>query len=235
MNVCAVGHYFWEDVYQVLDRYAPDHNIHSIASGDRENPAELYKNVTFIPAANIGLDMYKYDFYLKNAWNGEGGVFFMHDDMKFMHPERDPFKEVENHIKDFDVLEFYDVKHKNQSIGAYRNMKSTYISESYLKAMLEYVCRCHECAYQYNDRVRQHVPALPPHTGFLYDPHNPGITDNEKAVPNMRDINVAVRHFFTTQWDAINRNIKWKKWKMGKVVADIVEYGVRGKLEEPKK
>jgi len=226
MKVCVTGCYYWPEVYKVLNHYAGvnrrRHDICVITHTD-EPPTE-YTNLRMVRGPDYGLDAGKYDFYLRNIWDGKEGVFFMHDDVFLSRPENDPFDFIKSRIKGRDIAFFfgngYQAKKRNG-----RNFRTMYLGGRYLKAMLKNTCKCKEREDHYNGIVKQMVPGLGPHNGFLYDPNNLGITDDEKAVPGMRDVNMACRHFLTTQWKSLHER---QEWKWGTVVDDFMSFAIRG-------
>ena len=235
MNVCVAGWYYWPEVYEILDKYAVGHSVYVIAneptthynSKFKKEYQDKYKNLRFVIGPNYGLDFGKYDYYLKNFWRGKEGVFFLHDDI-VIKPDIDPFHIVKNTIKDNDLAFYFGFDYRQQCFGSYRHCRCLYISADYLHAMLKHRCtysNCKECKDYFNVKSKKHVRAMPPHTGFFFDPKNIGVTDNNKAIIGMRDINVGVHHFFVSQWRALRAN---RKWKNEKILNDFINHAIRG-------
>jgi len=232
MNVCVAGWYYWPEVYSTFNDYAPGHNVVVIANEHkppynakfRESFRSEYENLKFVIGPNYGLDLGKYDFYLKNIWDGENGVFFVHDDI-IIQSRTDPFLIVENEIKDNDIIAFFGFAYEKQCFGTYKQMRALYISADYLDAMLSHRCTCIECRDHFNTHIGKHVKALPPHSGFFHDPNNKGVTDNSRAISGMRDINVGVRHFFKAQWRALRVD---REWKSKRVLNNFITHAIRG-------
>jgi len=82
-SICIAGWSFKKDIYKLCSPY----NTYVVC----HRPGNTYGLPSTV-ITNVGLEFHKYDFYLKNIWDGESGVFFFQDDMSF---DGDP-NEIQN-------------------------------------------------------------------------------------------------------------------------------------------
>lgn len=228
MEVCVTGCYYWPEVYNTLNYHAGgsrEYRVYVVTHTD-QSPTE-YENLIMVRGPDYGLDAGKYDFFLKNLWDGRSGVFFMHDDVVLSRPEENPLAFVEEHLEDRDAVFFFGNNYQALKRRG-RNFRTMYLSRKYLRSMLDYPCDCRESRSYYDKLVQQEVPGLGIHNGFLHDQNNPGITSNDKAVPGMRDVNVSCRHFLREQWIRLS-NIERLTW--GTVVDDFMTFAIRGAIK----
>jgi len=76
-KICVVGWHYFSNVYKQLSQ--SDFDVYVVAHRYHEILDDLKLNYTI--TKNIGLEYHAYDWYIKNVWDGESGVLFMHDDI----------------------------------------------------------------------------------------------------------------------------------------------------------
>lgn len=75
MNICIVGWYYTPNFYRKMEVITSKYPVHIVAH--RENKVSPLPT-TLIP--NLGLEFGCYDYYVKNIWDKQSSVLFMHDD-----------------------------------------------------------------------------------------------------------------------------------------------------------
>jgi len=91
MKIAVCGWYFHEKLYASLWRVNQKYPVFIIAHGDHE----LLKicDLPYMVKENKGLEWGAYNYYIKNIWDENDSVLFMHDDMELL-----PF------VKDYEII-----------------------------------------------------------------------------------------------------------------------------------
>ena len=76
VKICVVGWHFFEDFYRKLKKCSYEKYI----VGHRYNKILDELNLDYTITKNIGLEFGAYHWYIKNKWDGQSGVIFIHDD-----------------------------------------------------------------------------------------------------------------------------------------------------------
>jgi predicted nucleic acid-binding Zn ribbon protein len=82
MQICVCGWYYDAELYRAvwMAGYYPTVIAH------RDAPAWIREKCGVHDVENVGLEFGAYDWYLKNAWDNESSVLFMHDDITIARP-----------------------------------------------------------------------------------------------------------------------------------------------------
>lgn len=113
LKICVCGWYLgeYDDLYMMLHKlhHKEEIGVHVVA-----NKPGSYLEIVDLPYSireNIGLEFGAYDYYLKNIWDEESDVLFMHDDIKVHTFMRDfevlPPERLFDHFKTMTVDQFY--------------------------------------------------------------------------------------------------------------------------------
>jgi len=76
-KICVAGWHFFDKVYKKIEASGSD--IHVVAHRYREVLDR--RDIEYSITKNVGLEFGVYDWYLKNIWDGNSNVVFMHDDI----------------------------------------------------------------------------------------------------------------------------------------------------------
>lgn len=74
MNICIVGWYYKEPVYNMIKHLE---NVHCIQHRDAP---KKHNGIEYHTHENIGLEFGAYDYYIRNVWSGDD-TLFIHDDL----------------------------------------------------------------------------------------------------------------------------------------------------------
>jgi len=187
-NICVLGYHYRPKFYEFLNSIRDWLDICVVRRGLKQD--EPIGSLNDGKAPIEGLDFGGYDYYLKNVWDGKSPVLYMHDDTKM-------------NIKGLDVVSRYSSYDRVFFFGSERSKimykgksaRAFYCSRKFMKAMLNFSCECEESRDHINPFVGWKVPGIGPHNGFMHDPYNTGVVENEDLIKPMRDANVGIRHF----------------------------------------
>lgn len=173
MRICVCGWYFLEhpkvleDFKKVNEKYPVSIVSHQTSKEADEILKKSGLDYQIIP--NIGLEWGAYDWYLKNKWDGNNNILFMHDDIY-----------IEN-VSEFDRLakltgdQYYIFQDEKEDGGnQHHHGRMILLSAKMLKYMSEDVCEC-QWTYQKIDKYDNKgaiLQGIGPHTGFWFDPYN---------------------------------------------------------------
>jgi hypothetical protein len=76
LQICIVGWYYNKDLLQLMEKVNETHPVKVVA----HRPGDCGGLPTTL-IENIGLEFHCYDYFLKNLWDGESNILFMHDDI----------------------------------------------------------------------------------------------------------------------------------------------------------
>ena len=77
-KICVVGWHFYSKIYEQLSKSKYD--VHIVAH--RYNKILDDLNLSYTVTKNEGLEFGAYNWYIKNVWDKESNVIFMHDDIE---------------------------------------------------------------------------------------------------------------------------------------------------------
>lgn len=100
MKICVCGWYYYDSIYQDLVLVNEAYPVFVVAH--RDDMWLRKSGFNFFLRENRGLEWGAYDWYLKNAWDGESNVLYMHDDVR-MRPVLKGFSTI-SPIKIFDAI-----------------------------------------------------------------------------------------------------------------------------------
>jgi len=122
MKICVCGWYYMDSIYRDFEEVNKTYPVFVVAHKEDEKLAGFDHYVR----ENTGLEWGAYDWYLKNEWDGESDVLFMHDDVRMRPtfceydtvPVIQVFKAVENLAKEYDqVYIFRSMQEKKENFG----------------------------------------------------------------------------------------------------------------------
>jgi len=216
MNICVSGWYFDRELFEVFKQIKNDFDITVVTYYQRAN-GTITRDYDSVPVPEMidsyvkdsgvkhykipvaGLEFGGYDYYLKNIWDRESDVFFMHDDIKIYRPEI--FKEMEKHLTENDYYQAFIFRDEAEEISQGRiHGRAIFCNLLFLDFILKYTCECKQA----NDYEHPHhegfkpkviLEGTGPHRGIWYDPYNLG-EHTEGAVPkHCRHYNDGIYHF----------------------------------------
>lgn len=152
INICVCGWYYRPECLSVLDVVKKTYPVQIVAN---ERNFNVQTSIPFEVRKNIGLEWGAYDYYLKNIWDGESDVLFMHDDIRFRPV-----------IKEYQIVSPVKIFNSINKL----NHDQVYIFESLQKAEKNYFIhgRMLKCSARFLRRMLDDIG------GFPYDPDNDG-------------------------------------------------------------
>ena len=196
MKLCIVGWYFYESLYDSLKEVNEKYEVMIIS---HKNEKEILESLDlpYVIIDNIGLEFGCYDYYLKNYWDGESDILFMHDDAQISDIQ--VFDRIPA-LKDDNIDQAYIFKSKaeEQNNGG-KHGRSLFMSAKLLGFMLNYTFETEES----KDHVDNHhnkgeiLKGTGSYNGFWYDPNNYGHTTG-KPPSGVRHYNEMIYTFHRT-------------------------------------
>ncbi len=193
MQVLKQAHAYWP-VLIVAHRSPPN--------GDKYFPS--------VETPNVGLEFGAYDFFLKNHWDKESSVLFMHDDVEASF---EAFAAIEDACFHFDQAFIFadeeeEKRNYSMSYGGGVHGRGVYCSSRFLQWFDKELCECHE-AKGYRDRHNPQylLSGTGPHGGFWFDPNNSSHTWGPPP-EGVRDYNTATIHFAMRASEAKRQGMK---------------------------
>jgi hypothetical protein len=197
MKICVCGWYwrypFLTQLETVQSRYPVFIVSHKC---DREikqamNGLKIPGDIPFKAVPNVGLEWGAYDYYLKNIWDEESDVLFMHDDTLVDHPK---FFDRAAELGQDQVFIF---ESEPQAVANQKMHGRCFkCSARFLAFMKQFECHCPQ-SLDYVDRhhnLNCVLPGTGPHTGFWFDPNNFGHNAGKPPV-GVRHYNDGIYHF----------------------------------------
>lgn len=143
MKICVCGWYYEPRLMDVLREVNSRYPVTIIA---HKPPEKSVVGLQVVETANVGLEFGAYDHYLKQYWDGENSVLFMHDDVDIVDASAFDNLAAIAHDQAFVFRDEADGK-ANQNFHG----RMFFCSEKFLKAILA-VCNCHQAT----DRIEHH-------------------------------------------------------------------------------
>lgn len=215
MKICVAGWYYDGDFLESISRVAKNYEVFMV-SHRMYFPESNGFNVMTID--NIGLEFGCYDFYLRNIWDGDSNVLFMHDDMKIGDiGVFDKIAELEHDC----AYVFRDYAEERANGG--KHGRIVYTSADFLELLKSHLCVCQWIEGKADSHNPDAVlPNLDPHTGFWYDPYNHGHVAG-KPPKGVRHYNSAIEHFHWTLGRVRDQRCGPKEdWPCPEVKLDVV-------------
>ena len=220
MDICVVGWYLYDDLYKILkevnkkyhitiishkgneikpednaDSYDSSLNVDSISSEAKEFLKSC--GLDYCIVDNIGLEFGAYDYFLKNCWNKESNVLFMHDDVQIT--DINVFDRIAL-LGEKDIDQSYIFKNKAEEVNnGGKHGRSIFMSAKLLNFMLNYEFETEES----KDHIDEHhnkgvlLKGTGKYTGFWYDPNNNGHTTGKPPI-GVRHYNEMIYTFHRT-------------------------------------
>ena len=203
MKICIAGWYFYKQLF--YDLCQTDFDISVVTYYTRA--AEKQRVIRTCTTPRIkhykcwhgGLEFGCYDWYLKNIWDGESSVLFMHDDVKLYR--RGVLKEMEAELEGEDYHQAFIFRDLAEEISQGRQHgRAIFCNCNFLKFILNYRCKCK----QSEDREHEHhvgfkpkviLNGTGPHRGIWFDPYN--LAEHVSGSPPLhcRHYNDGIYHF----------------------------------------
>jgi hypothetical protein len=185
MKICVVGWHYNKQFYEVLKEISTKYEVFVVAHRDNDILHAFDHHIR----ENTGLEFGAYDWYLKNKWDKQSSVFFIHDDTEALPVAFD-------YVANLDLCNV-DQAYINFDEGGHG--RAIFISAALLTYLLNTTCNgcqyCRESRDRYNPATT--LSAITPHNGFLYDPNNTGHTTGTPP-PTVRHFNFAIHWFHKT-------------------------------------
>jgi len=197
MKICVSGWYFFPELIPVLAKASRRYPVCFVTYAGRV--AQALEGIGLVKSHGLrheiipvaGLEFGGYDYYLKNFWDRESPVFFMHDDIIMKDPTT--FDGIADLACD-QAYVFRDVK--EEEANGRMHGRGIYCSKKFLDYMLDYVCECEHSKDQEDKHNTGNVlKGMGPHTGFWYDPLNDGSHNQGKVPLGLRHYNCGIYHF----------------------------------------
>lgn len=228
MKICVSGWYFERDLFEIFKEVSKKYEIVVVTYFRRSNGGitrdydpipvpdmikewVLPSGVTHWEIPVAGLEWGGYDHYLKNIWDRESDVLFMHDDMRVSDPA------VFDRIAELPHDQAYIFRDLSEELANGRKHgRGVYCSKRFLEYMMNYVCMCGQA----NDHDHPHHPGnilrgTGPHTGFWYDPYNLGEHTNGAVPLHCRHYNAGVYHFAAFAGRCVRTDRHWPGFDSG--------------------
>ena len=148
-KICVAGWHFFEKFYKMIEK--SDSDIYVVAHRYKEVLER--RKIKYSITKNVGLEFGAYDWYIKNKWDGESNVLFMHDDIEIL--DFDEFI-----LSNYDKFKSRQIEHGYIVSGRHCGVSGRffYMSREFLRVVKE------------------------EHDGMWYDKENFGYT-SEKSQP----------------------------------------------------
>lgn len=177
-----------------------------------------------IPVA--GLEFGGYDWYIKNVWDRESPVLFMHDDV-FIYNNR-VFTDIERQMAGVDQAFIFRDEVEEIANGR-KHGRGIYCSARFLRFMLDYVCECghafdHEHPHYPNQDPKIILRGIGPHRGFFFDPYNLGEHTEGKVPKHCRHYNEGIYHFAAFAGRCARVDGPWPGFKKVKIAAYFPDF-----------
>jgi hypothetical protein len=237
MDICIVGWYFYDSCYSIMREINKTHNV-SIISHKFEFDKLQSLGIPYVTIENIGLEFGAYDYYLKNIWDKESDVLFMHDDVEITDIQ--VFDRIEKDMKSKNIDQSYiftDIDEEKRNGGQHGRV--IYMSAKLLNFMLNYKFKTEESI----DHVDTHhnigtlLKGTGEYSGFWYDPNNNGHTTGKPPI-GVRHYNEMIYTFHRTMGRIRDRRYGNEKMNVvNRSYYPEIHSGRRGKfkVERPKK
>ena len=204
MKICIAGWYFEKELFDQLSQLDFDVSVvvwhgraaekhKEIKSYVKSSGARVYKNW------HGGLEFGNYDFYLKNIWDGESSVLFMHDDVRLYRKE--VLKEMEEYLEGNNYYQAFIFRDEAEEISQGRQHgRAIFCNLLFLKFILEYKCECKQANdYEHNHyegfKPKVILNGTGPHKGIWFDPYNLAEHVSGKPPEYCRHYNDGIYHF----------------------------------------
>ena len=189
LQICVCGWYLDEKFYTVLgniDREKFQVNVVSHKGEEETSTLCVKNNLRHVVKNNVGLEFGAYDYFLKNMWNNESPVLFIHDDTIIHDPT--VFDRIAR-LKEEGIEQAYIFKNKaEEDNNGGKHGRAIYIGEKLLAFMLKFECNCGHA------KGANGLPPTGPHTGFWFDPNNIGHSTGSQP-EGVRHYNTMIYHF----------------------------------------
>jgi len=151
IKICICGFYYRPEFIKVMEMVHKRYPCYIVAN---DTPLKD-PHIPMAVRENLGLEWGAYDFYLKNIWDRESPVLFLHDDIRFRPV-----------IKDYEIISPIKIFNTINKL----NHDQVYLFESSRKAEKNYYIhgRAFKCSGRFLNRL------LEENGGFKYDENNDG-------------------------------------------------------------
>lgn len=192
MKICVCGWYYYDEFYKSLGEIRDKYDVTIIAHNDNKDKLDTY-GIPYIIKENVGLEFGAYDYYLKNVWDRESSVLFIHDDAAIK--DLIAFDKVAE-LDSQGIDQAYIFKSEAEQVNnGGKHGRAIFISKKLLTFMVQYECKCEQSVDHYDSHNPDTVLlGTPPHTGFWFDHLNKGHS-NGKPPKGVRHYNEMIYHF----------------------------------------
>ncbi len=242
MKICVAGWYFNEELFKVLAEINKKYPItvvsfyrrvdgREIRDTDIESVPSLIKRVvkpTGIPVVknpNGGLEWGNYDYYIKNIWDRQSPILFIHDDILIYNPA--VFDIIEEKLSKWEYDQAFIFRDEAEEISQGRiHGRAFYCSKRFIDFMLSYTCDCKQSL----DYEHPHHEGFKPkiilkgtgkHNGFWYDRYNLAEHVSGQPPRHCRHYNDGVYHFASFAGRCSYTNPPWPGFSKDKVRAQV--------------
>lgn len=236
MKICVAGWYYNEQLFKVLNEVNKKHKVIVVSYYGRVNgeerrstdkeyiPEKIMRvvaptGISVISNPNGGLEFGNYDYYIKNYWDKESSVLFMHDDIIIYNNKI--FDIIEDRLKDYDQAFIFRDTEEEVSQGRIHG-RAFYCSKRFLQFMLDYTCTCKQSEDYEHPHYKGFKPKVilkgtGPHNGFWYDSFN--MAEHVRGQPprHCRHYNDGIYHFANFAGRTAYSNSPWPGFPKDKV------------------
>lgn len=237
MKICVNGWYFERNLFSnTFKKISEDYEITVVTYHQRAN-GSIVKEYDELPIPEVidsyvkesgvthykipvaGLEWGGYDFYLKNIWDRQSNILFMHDDIVIYNSN--VFDIIKQELKDYFQAFIFRDEVEELANGRIHG-RGVYCSKDFLQFALDYSCTCkqafdHEHPHHLGQEPKVMLEGTGPHTGIWYDPYNLGIHTQGKVPQHCRHYNAGVYHFASFAGRTSYTNSPWPGFPKDKV------------------
>ena len=241
MQICVSGWYFEEELFEIF-KANKQFDISIVIYYNRANGTIVkdYDKMpvpqmvdTYVKASGVrvykipvaGLEFGGYDYFIKNIWDRESPVLFMHDDVTIYNP--DVFTTIEETLKKWEYDQAFIFRDEKEEISQGRiHGRGMYCSKRFIDFMLAHTCECsqafdHEHPHYEGFKPKVILDGTGPHRGIWYDPYNLGEHTQGKPPKHCRHYNDGIYHFATFAGRTSYTNGDWPGFPKQKVRAQV--------------
>jgi hypothetical protein len=215
MQICVSGWYFERDLFEVF-KVNKQFDISVVTYYNRAN-GNIKRDYDEIPVPEMissyvkesgvkhykipvaGLEFGGYDYFIKNIWDQQSPVLFMHDDIVIYNPN--VFDIIKEKLAKWEYDQTFIFRDEVEEISQGRiHGRGIYCSKRFIDFMLSYTCECKQ-AFDYENphyegfKPKAILEGTGPHRGFWYDPYNLGEHTRGQPPKHIRHYNDGIYHF----------------------------------------
>jgi hypothetical protein len=140
-----------------------------------------------------GLEFGGYDYYLKELWDRESPVLFMHDDVEARRD--DVFDDIAS-LTAMGIDQAYIFRDlREEEVNGRIHGRAIYCSRKFLDFCLSYICECREATGYKDPHNEGWLSGIGPHNGFWWDRNHDFLHVSGKVPKGLRHYNCGIYHF----------------------------------------